>query len=1136
MKEKFFTFSQLNGEYPDFEESIRCGTPTAVFGVSDSHKYLLASLIEFPVVYITADASSARKAAQNIQTLSGKPTTLLSAKDEVLLYRKALSKDALFRRLNGVYALQKGKGVVVAEIDALTQLFPKELPVLALREGEETDFTTLAVRLVKMGYSRSFEVETKGSFALRGDILDIYPINEENPVRIDFFGDQVEKIKPYDAVTGARLAPRKSIEILSATDVFLDYGEKESIVSALEKGVKSFNTTETYDRAKDIKDEILSELETGNTSSFLMPLLKNSVDFFEILPEGTVLVFDEGKTLFDKWNAVYKEHEERFHRLQAGGEAFEFTKNQLVNQEVFLGKLSMVKRVALQTFTGNPFFLSPLKIFNFSATPTAKYLNGIPALLTDLKIWRKGGYRVILFTGDASRAVKMQEILTEEYLSPSSVTDTLDELKGIAVTAEYLDKGFVLHESKLAVIGTGDLYTKAQDTRRIRRKRGDMFSAPEIGDYAVHETHGIGKVVGTKKIETTDGTKEYVALSYKDGDVLYVPVERMDVLSKYVGDANPSLSKIGGADFERVKARVRASLKNLAFDLKQLYAERKEMKGYSFPENTVFMQEFEDAFGYELTPDQASSVEEIKADMSSEKVMDRLLCGDVGFGKTEVALRAVYLCVLSGKQAALMCPSTILCNQHFNTALERFSAFGVRVASLSRFLTAKQQEKVLEDLAEGKIDFIIGTHRLLSSDVKFKDLGLLVLDEEQRFGVEHKEKIKNMRKAIDCLTMTATPIPRTLHMSLSGIRDISTIQTAPGERLPVQTYVVEETETLLRDACIRELSRDGQVFILYNKVESIFTFAAKVKAILPEANITVAHGRMDKTVLEKSVYSFYSGESNVLITTTIIENGIDLPNANTILVIDSDKLGISQLYQLRGRVGRGTRLAHAYFTYKAERVMTENAAARLKAIMQFTELGSGYKLAMRDLEIRGAGNVLGAEQHGHMDKVGYELYSKLLKEELSGERESMAELDIHANAYISESYIESSAGRLDTYKQIAEISTTADYKRVYESLRDTYGELPLAVVNLLLIAVLKSYAAKFCVKKIGLVKGVGSLEFPSLDSLGDKRIQAAMDEYKGKIRLNMRANPVIEFFGRGNNADLMAEMTKFLKFALTFAN
>ena len=1132
MKRNFFNYENLRGEYPSFTEEIRRGTPTAVFGVSDSLKYLLAGLVENPVVYITADSVSAKKAAENIAALSGKKTEVLAAKDEVLLYRKALSKDSLFKRLSGIHALQSGCEVTVAEIDALIQLFPKTLPSITLAEGEDFDFTALPSRLTQMGYTRNFEVETQGVFALRGDILDIYPVGAENPVRVDFFGDTIEKIKPYDLVTGNRLPSIPSLEILSATDVIVSERDKENIEKTLDKGVKSFKTSEAYTRAREIADEILSEPQVS--SSFVLPLLENSTDFFSVLPENAVLIFDEGKGLWDKLNGLYKEHEERFHRLKEGGEAFDFTLAQYIDRERFLSGVQNVRRVALQTFTGNPFFFEPLKIFNFSATPTSKYLNGFPTLLTDIKNWLRGGYRVILYCGENARAIKMTENLAEEYISTVKLPDRLSELKGVCVLDEKMDKGFVLHESKTAVLGTGDLYTKAPDTRRIRRKRGDMFSAPEVGDFVVHETHGIGKVLGTKKIETTDGTKEYIALAYKDGDMLYVPAESMDVLSKYVGDSNPNLSKIGGAEFERVKARVKASLKKLAFDLKQLYAERTERKGYHFPENEAFMQEFEDAFEHELTPDQASSVEEIKADMCSDKVMDRLLCGDVGFGKTEVAFRAVYLCALAGKQAALMCPSTVLCRQHLQTAEERFSQFGLRIAALNRFNTPKETEKILQGLADGSIDLVIGTHRVLSGDVKFKNLGLLVLDEEQRFGVEHKEKIKHIRKDIDCLTMTATPIPRTLHMSLSGIRDISTIHTPPVERMPVQTYVVEETETLIRDACIRELSRGGQVFILYNKVESIFTFAASVRRILPEAKVSVAHGRMDKNMLENAVLDFYGGNSDILVTTTIIENGVDLPNANTIIVIDSDKLGISQLYQLKGRVGRSSRLAHAYFTYKAERVMTDNAAARLKAIMEFTELGSGYKLAMRDLEIRGAGNVLGAEQHGHMDKVGYELYAKLLKEELTGESHTSAELDIRTNAYISEKYIESSAGRLDTYKQIAEISSVADYKRVYASLRDTYGELPRAVENLLVIAVLKSYAARFNVKKITVAKGVGALEFPSLESLGDKRLQAALDKYKLETRLNMTEAPVVEFFKGRDSAELMAQMTKFLKFARTF--
>lgn len=1134
MKEGFFSFSQLNGEYPELCESIRCGMPTAVFGISDPHKYLIASMIEAPIVYVTSDSTATRKAAENIATLSGKRVEMLSAKDEVLMYRKALSKDAYFRRLNGIYAIQSGASVVVAEIDALLQLFPRRLPVLHLVEGEEIDFLALPALLTKMGYVRVTEVETKGTFALRGDILDFFPINCENPVRVDFFGDTVDHIKPYDLVTGARLSIVKELSVLSATDVVMDAREVAGLQKALGDGLRAFKNVEAYDRARAIADELIGELELGNGNGYLLPLLENTTDVFGIVPEGTVFVFDEGKPLFDKMNAIYKEHEERYYRLAEGGEAFPFAKAQLVGQERFMRGLDRVGKVALQTFASNPYIFQPFKVFNLNATPITKYLNSTVGLFGDITNWLRGGYRIVLCCGEVGRAVKMQELLFDAYLPTVDAPKSLAELRNVFVTSEYLDDGLVVHDAKLVIIGTGNLYTRAPDTKRIRRKRGNMFSAPEIGDYAVHERHGIGKIIGTSKIETSDGIKEYITLSYKGGDVLHVPVENMDVLSKYVGEENPPLSKIGGADFERVKSKVRASLKTLAFDLKKLYAERAEKKGFAFPYNEVFMSEFEEAFKYRLTPDQASSVEEIKADMVSDKVMDRLLCGDVGFGKTEVALRAVYLCVLAGKQAALMCPSTVLCSQHYKTACERFEAFGVRVGVLSRFQTPRQQEKTLADLADGRIDFLVGTHRLLSADVKFKDLGLLVLDEEQRFGVEHKEKLKNLRKDIDCLTMTATPIPRTLHMSLSGIRDISTIQTPPGERLPVQTYVVEETDTLIRDACIRELSRGGQVFILYNRVESIHTFSARVKEIVPEAVVTVVHGRMDRAVLERSVHAFYEGQSNVLITTTIIENGIDLPNANTIIVTDSDRLGISQLYQLRGRVGRGTRLAHAYFTYKPEKVMTENATARLKAIMQFTELGSGYKLAMRDLEIRGAGNVLGAEQHGHMDRVGYELYSKLMKEEMTGEREIPAELDIRIGAYISDKYIESSAGRLDAYKQIAEISTTADYKRVYESLKETYGELPIAVVNLLVIAVLKSYAQKFSVKKISVADGVGSLEFPSLDALGDKRLLAALDQFQEGVRLNMSVSPIIEFFGRRDSVDLMAEMTKFLKFALTF--
>lgn len=1136
MNRNFFTAENLKGDFQSLVQDIRLGTPTAVFGVSDSMKYLTAGLIDGRILYVAADSVAANRAYAALAVLSGKKCALISPKDDVLLYKEAASKDSLYRRIEGISALFGGAEIVVAEVEALMQLFPSALPCIELCAGKEYDYASLPSKLISMGYTREETVESKGSFAVRGDILDIFPVGRDTPVRVDFFGDEAERIRPYDPVSGERMEDAKSVLILPATDCFIEEDEKPTLLARIRRNVRECRDIHSRQRLSDIADRLERNLASGAPfagQDFLFPELKCMRSIFNILPQDTKIVFDECKSIYDRLCAAEKEHGERYEELRGGGEVCDFSLMQLMSSEDFMQGVKKYVNVALQTFTTELRFFSPLRTYNLRCVPSPSYLNSLPSLVTDVKNWLSGGYRVLIFTGGVKRYEKLSELLDEEYVSADVLPDGLDALKYVALSSEELAHGFILHECKLAVVGSGDVFTKSV-TKRIRRRRGDMFSAPEIGDYAVHEKHGVGKIVGTKKIETGDGIKEYVALSYRGGDMLYLPVEQMDTLSKYVGDGQPTLSKIGGAEFERVKERVRASIKKLAFDLKKLYAERSERKGYCFPENAAMMEEFEQAFTYEETSDQLTSIEEIKADMCSDKVMDRLLCGDVGYGKTEVALRAIYLCVLGGKQAALMCPSTILSEQHYNTACERFREFGVRVEKLNRFKTPKEQEKTLADLKEGKIDLIIGTHRLLSQDVKFYDLGLLVLDEEQRFGVEHKEKIKNVKNTVDCLTMTATPIPRTLHMSLAGIRDISTINTPPTKRLPVQTYVVEETETLIRDAAVREITRGGQVFILYNRVESISSFAGRIQEIIPEGKVTYAHGRMEKNLLENNVFSFYRGEKNILVTTTIVENGIDLPNANTIIVIDADRLGISQLYQLRGRVGRGTRLAFAYFTFKPDKVMTSEAAERLKAIMQFTELGSGYKIAMRDLEIRGAGNVLGAEQHGHMDKVGYELYSKLLREELTGERAFSAELDIHVEAYIPETYIESSAGRMDCYKQIAEIRTVEDYKRVLRSVEENYGAMPDEVLNLMLIAVLKAYAGIFNVRKIVVDGQGGMLELPSVNSLRDIRLTSVASRYPDEVTISMAKVPALVFAPAGSPRKTMLGMTKFLKNAASF--
>ncbi len=1135
MKRNFFTAENLKGEYPAIKEDLRLGVPTAVFGVCDSQKYLTASVVERPVLYVCADSVSAAKAYSAISVLSGKRCAFLTPKDDVLLYKTAVSKDALFKRIEGICALLGGAEVVVCDVEAALQLLPDKLPAIALKVGEEYDYSSLPALLVKMGYQREYSVESKGAFAVRGDILDIFPVGADNPVRVDFFGDAVERIRPYDVVSGERLSDLSQVAILPAEDCYIDDGEVDNLIAALNSSLKTCKTDAQYRRMNALCSEICEKLAARTPfagQDFLYPGLSCARTVFDIIPRNSVVIFDECKAVSDRLNALEKEHEERFAELYAGGEVCPFSKNQFISSENFTAGAARFLEMALQTFTTDLRFFRALKTYNLHSVPSPSYLNNVPQLVDDIRHWLSNGYRVLIFSDGVNHYEKLVEALNEAYIGVDTAPDMLSALNYIAVSSEALEKGFILHEAKLAVVGSGNVFTKSVQ-KRIRKRRGDLFVAPEVGDYAVHEKHGVGRITGTKKIETTDGIKEYVAIEYRGGDVLYVPVEQMDILSKYVGEDNPTLSKIGGAEFERVKERVRASVKKLAFDLKLLYAERGERRGYRFPENAVMMEEFENAFTYDETPDQLTCIEEIKGDMCSDKVMDRLLCGDVGYGKTEVALRAIYLCVLGGKQAALMCPSTILSEQHFNTACERFKDFGVRVERLNRFKTPKEQEKILEALANGEIDLIIGTHRLLSADVKFKDLGLLVLDEEQRFGVEHKEKIKRIKSDIDCLTMTATPIPRTLHMSLSGIRDISTISTPPGKRLPVQTYVVEETETLMRDTILREITRGGQVFVLYNRVETIAEFTAKLLRLVPEASITYAHGRMDKSRLENNVFSFYRGEKNVLVTTTIIENGIDLPNANTIIVIDADRLGISQLYQLRGRVGRGARLASAYFTFKPEKVMTGDAAERLKAIMQFTELGSGFRIAMRDLEIRGAGNVLGAEQHGHMDKVGYELYSKILKEEITGESQFTAELDIHAGAYIPETYVESSAGRMDCYKQIAEIRSINDYKRVYRSIKENYGPIPTEVSDLLMIAVLKAFASRFNVKKITVDSQGGALELPSVNSLKDVRLASAIDRYRSQITLSMAKVPSIVFAPQSTQAKTMYGMINFLKFAVS---
>ncbi|MBR2495852.1 MAG: transcription-repair coupling factor, partial [Clostridia bacterium] len=708
---------------------------------------------------------------------------------------------------------------------------------------------------------------------------------------------------------------------------------------------------------------------------------------------------------------------------------------------------------------------------------------------------------------------------------------------GCAVLPIFLEKGYILHEEKRVVIGTYDITKKI--TRKIvhkKRKKSDAFLTVEVGDFVVHDLHGIGKLRSVSTVKTGEYVRDFAIVEYKGGDLLYVPADEMESLVRFSGsEKTPTLSKIGGKDFSKIKEKVRASIRQMAINLKELYGKRKTAVGYKYPEDSVFQKEFEEDFPYVDTPDQITATKEIKEDMCSTKVMDRLLVGDVGYGKTEVAFRAVFKCVESGRQACLLSPTTILSLQHFKTATERFKNAGIRIDYLNRFKTEKQVKQTLAALKEGKIDFIIATHRVLSKDVEFNDLGLLVLDEEQRFGVEDKEKIKELRKDIDVLSMSATPIPRTLHMSLTGMRDISVLETPPSKRIPPEVIVAEETDGIIADALIKEFSRGGQAFILYNKVNDIYSFAERIKNLVPDGKFIVAHGQMESRALESNIEKFVLGEYDCLIATTIIENGIDIPRANTMIVIDADNFGLSTAYQLKGRVGRSDKLAYVYFTYKENKVLTDNAYKRLQAIKEFTEFGSGFKIAMRDLEIRGSGNVLGKEQHGHMEKVGYDTYCKLLKDEtdaLEGKEvsDNTVEVDVALSCYIPEEYVKSSSARLELYSAISGAESKEDILDVLDKMNDIYGKVPQEVQNLCRLSLIKNALIKLFAKKLIVNEKRFEIHF-TMKSLKNGRLLDLIEQNKNKVKLDFKDDVILSFYatsaydGFNEIADFLAEIT-----------
>jgi len=1129
----FFDLKNISPKFKEFYERVGVEKSTSIFGAVSPLKIVISAGFKGKIIYVTSDYLTASKCFEMFYNIYGDRACLIKPTPDNLMYVKAKSLETLQENSIKLAKIALNEiDVVVLPISALMSYYPKKEEILSriinIKNNKRYNLNNIKQSLISAGYKREDLVSEVGDFSLRGDILDVYPINANTPYRVEFFDEDVELISELDGASMKKGKSVSGINIYPCQNIFFEENEKENILEFLEKSKeKKFDNETTKQEYSKVLDDIISKLEinmSGYSLDYLMPLIKNKASIFDYLEDPTVII-DECKMVYDEGVNIEKELLQRIKELEKSG-AILSKENNFVPFEQIKKFIAEARSVVFQKLTNTNRFFEPKVLLNVNSSPLSRYTHSIKDLALDLKKYDFNGYRNILFARNEEDAKKTQKTLTNydiEYKVNKPIA--MSVCNDVIVPREFAS-GFALPDEKILVVGTYDFLPRQLKENKLRASRANVFSVPKIGDYVVHSFHGIGVCEGVQKLSGNFGTKDYVVVRYRDNDRLYVPIDQMNMLDKFSGaEAPKKLSKIGGTEFAKVKDKVKASVKKLAFDLLTLYANRESKKGYIYSQDSDLQIEFENSFPYTETEDQLISISEIKKDMESGKVMDRLLCGDVGFGKTEVALRAAFKAILDGKQVALMAPTTILSEQHYNTTKVRMSRFGVNVAVLNRFKTPKQVQKILEDLKLGKIDIICGTHRLLSKDVEFKDLGLIILDEEQKFGVEDKEKIKLNHANVDVLTLSATPIPRTLHMSLSGIRDVSIISTPPSERLPIATCVTELTDELIKDAINKELSRGGQVFILYNSVQKIYAFKDKIKELVPDARIIVGHGQMTGKELEDVVYKFYHNEADVLVCTTIIENGIDIENANTLIVCDSDKFGLSQLYQLRGRVGRGNRMAYSYFTYNADKVLTEEAYKRLDAISEFTEFGSGFKLAMRDLEIRGSGNVLGAEQHGHMEKVGYDLYSKLLSEavnELKGEKieeENDVLMKIAINAFIPDTYMTKSEDRMIAYKTISGVKTTEDKNKVINDFEKTFGPMPDATKNLIDIAFIKAKAKKL--KATSIISSASQLEiiFDSKDNIiGNELIGDLIYKFRAKCSLDFSKEPKI-CFRRGNNAE-----------------
>ncbi|MFR5171911.1 MAG: transcription-repair coupling factor, partial [Clostridium paraputrificum] len=950
---------------------------------------------------------------------------------------------------------------------------------------------------------------------------------------IELFGDEIDSIRTFNTESQRSIEKVNSIEVFPAKEIIID---DEIIDYALNNIKEELDLTlkNNKDKERGIKLntvisknlEELREIHDFETIDSYLPLFyKKSESLFDYL-EDYIFVLDDKVRSLGKLDSTYLEFNENYSIFLQRGDILPSQGKLLLEKEELIELLEEKINITMDAINKGGEFLSPIRKIEINSAILHHYQGQLDLLIEDILKKKKDGYRTVILSGTRVRGERLVSTLRERGIE-SSYRDNIESiaLGEVVITFGNLLKGFECPKYRTCVISDKEVFGEAK--RKLSKTKSKSKGVSKIksfaelkpGDYVVHVNHGIGVYKGIKQIEVSGHKRDYLDIVYDKGDKLYVPVDQLDLVQKYIGSEgkSPKVNKLGGAEWQKAKSKVKKSINEIAEDLVKLYAARASVKGYKYSKDTEWQMQFEDEFPFQETPDQLSSIEEIKKDMESDKPMDRLLCGDVGYGKTEVALRAAFKAVMEGKQVAFLVPTTILAEQHYKNMIKRFSDFPIKIDMISRFRTAKEQKSTLQSVKEGNVDILVGTHRLVSKDIVFKDLGLLIVDEEQRFGVAQKEKIKNLKKNVDVLTLSATPIPRTLHMSLTGVRDISVIETPPEERYPIQTYVVEQNDQLIRDAIMREIGRGGQVYFVYNRVEDIEKIANYIKNLVPESRVGIAHGQMTERQLEKEMLDFMANEYNVLVCTTIIETGIDIQNVNTIIIYDADKMGLSQLYQLRGRVGRSNRIAYAYLLYTKDKVLTEVAEKRLKALKDFTELGSGFKIAMRDLEIRGAGNMMGSAQHGHMAAIGYDLYCRMLEDTvklIKGDIDKEpieTTVDLKVDAYIPSSYIEDEMQKIEVYKKIAAIESIDEYMDIKEELEDRYSDIPDPVYNLMDIAYIKSRAKLLSIEEIKESGNDVIFRFQAGDSNYEKIFKVIIEKYKDSIMLKFGEIPSFIF-------------------------